>query len=238
MAQGVRDRGSPGRTQAAEAIAAGCVALCVTGCQAGTLWLSPHYRRLPPATRFLRSNPAGGLGRCAAHPNDHRLSRSVVPPSIGVAVQCVGRAKRGECIGPHHGAGHPSAVRSGLTHALDKLTQTCACHDRHRMAMERCPASGHRCRRARLDSLQARNDTGGRSRLCARSQQRQLSVAMPLTCPTRHPCRQDRGARPACSRCRSRHPHRYPANAWRADPAHDPEWSAACRRAGRSRRST
>lgn len=133
---------------------------------------------------------------------------------------------------------HALAFQSGLTRLLDKVTQTCACHDRHRMAMERCPASGHRCRCARLDSLQARNDTGGRSRLCARSQQRQLSAAMPPTCPTRHPCRQDRGARPACSRCRSHHPHRYPANAWRADPAHDPEWSAACRKAGRFRRST
>lgn len=90
-----------------------------------------------------------------------------------------------------------------------------------------------------------RNDTGGRSRLCLHVRRQALvtatcwlSAARRPTCRMKRPCRLDRVVRPACSRCRSRHPHRCPASAWPATRARGPGWSASCRRAGRSRRST
>ncbi len=192
----------------------------------------------PLAIRFYRSNAGSGLVRCAARPTDHRLSpigRAAIDWRRGAmcwSCQARGMHRAASWGGPPVRCSVRSYAR---TRQADSDLRLLGSSSHGHGAMPGFPATD-------VDTpdsiLQARNDTGGRSRLCARSPQRQLSAAMPPTCPTRHPCRQGRGARPACSRCRSRHPHRYPANAWRAGPAHDPEWSAACRRAGRSRRST
>lgn len=88
-----------------------------------------------------------------------------------------------------------------------------------------------------------RNSKGGRSRLCLRhrhevSARRPLSAAKPPTCRKTRPCQPGRAFLPACFRCRSRHPHRCPANAWPAGRVRDPGWSAACPTADHSRRST
>lgn len=104
-------------------------------------------------------------------------------------------------------------------------------------------------RATRCSAATARNNAGGRSRLCLSMQRataagmqcrrgRRLSAAMPPTCRTRCPCRPGRAFRPACSRCRSHRPHRYPANAWPVGQVRDRGWWAACLRAGRFRRST
>lgn len=115
--------------------------------------------------------------------------------------------------------------------------------------IEHFPRRPRAQRATRRSATTARNNAGGRSRLCLSMQRataagiqcrrgRRLSAAMPRTCRTRCPCRPGRVFRPACSRCRSHRPHRYPANAWPAGQVRDRGWWAACRRAGRFRRST
>lgn len=101
--------------------------------------------------------------------------------------------------------------------------------------------SGRRRSAARNPSqhLPTRQQKGGQSRLSISAlSSHQVSAAMPPTCRKRRPCRPDRGARPACSRYRSRRLHRYPASAWPAGRGRGRGWSAACPRAGRFRRST